>query len=99
MEQTISLLTQWKREKGVKEASFLNFSVTDGHTVIVTRFIDDPEAEPASLYYASGTEYRATQTGEYYYFSPLLSFLPPLQELIFLYLKVNTIWFKHDDRR
>ena len=63
MEQTIQLLTKWKREKGVKEASFLNFALTDGHTVVVSRFIDDPEAEPASLYYASGTEYKATQQG------------------------------------
>ena len=66
MEQTIALLTQWKREKGVKEPSFLNFSITDGHTVIVTRFIDDSDAEPASLYYASGTEYKASQKGTYY---------------------------------
>jgi glutamine amidotransferase len=32
----------------------LNFAVTDGQTVIATKYVDRDDAEPASLYFTSG---------------------------------------------
>ncbi|KAL6064459.1 glutamine amidotransferase subunit [Balamuthia mandrillaris] len=65
MIETIHTLIRWKREKGVEERSFLNFAISDGKNVIVTRFIDPESSQPASLYYASGTRYEGNN-GEYH---------------------------------
>lgn len=58
------------RECGVSEASFLNFAVTDGQTVAVSRIIDLPEGQSsdrraASLYFSSGTAFKKNQDGNY----------------------------------
>ena len=37
--------------------SLLNFAVTDGHTVIVTRYVSSRTDEAASLYWSSGTDW------------------------------------------
>lgn len=37
--------------------SLLNFAVTDGHTVIVTRYVSSKSDAAASLYYSSGTDW------------------------------------------
>ncbi|EXJ65896.1 uncharacterized protein A1O5_10872 [Cladophialophora psammophila CBS 110553] len=39
----------------VETRSLLNFAVTDGHTVIVTRYVSSKTDAAASLYYSSGT--------------------------------------------
>eukprot|EP01125_Pyxidicula_operculata_P013673 TRINITY_DN4542_c0_g1_i3.p1 TRINITY_DN4542_c0_g1~~TRINITY_DN4542_c0_g1_i3.p1 ORF type:complete len:207 (-),score=21.29 TRINITY_DN4542_c0_g1_i3:81-701(-) len=39
----------------------LNFGVTDGHTVIATRFRDHPEEEPPSLYYTRASKYEVLE--------------------------------------
>ncbi|OJK00219.1 hypothetical protein ASPACDRAFT_78151 [Aspergillus aculeatus ATCC 16872] len=41
----------------VETRSLLNFAVTDGHTVICTRYISSKTDEPASLYFSSGTKW------------------------------------------
>lgn len=46
----------------VDTRSLLNFAVTDGHSVICTRYISSSRDEAASLYYSSGTQW-ATRTG------------------------------------
>lgn len=37
--------------------SLLNFAVTDGHSVVVTRYVSSKTDEAASLYYSSGTDW------------------------------------------
>lgn len=37
--------------------SLLNFAVTDGHTVLVTRYVSSKTDAAASLYYSSGTDW------------------------------------------
>lgn len=37
--------------------SLLNFAVTDGHCVVVTRYVSSKTDEAASLYYSSGTDW------------------------------------------
>jgi glutamine amidotransferase len=41
----------------VDTRSLLNFAVTDGHSVICTRYINSSTDEAASLYYSSGTQW------------------------------------------
>lgn len=41
----------------VDTRSLLNFAVTDGHSVICTRYISSATDEAASLYYSSGTQW------------------------------------------
>ena len=41
----------------VETRSLLNFAVTDGHTVVVTRYVSSRTDAAASLYYSSGTDW------------------------------------------
>jgi glutamine amidotransferase len=47
---------------GVETRSLLNFAVTDGHTVVCTRYISSKTDEPASLYFSSGTKWKEGET-------------------------------------
>ena len=57
VQATVSTITRVQRENGIKGLSLLNFVVTDGVTMVATRYASDPEAIPASLYYAEGYSY------------------------------------------
>ena len=50
----------------VDTRSLLNFAVTDGHSVICTRYISSSTDEAASLYYSSGTQWvrRTAEAGD-----------------------------------
>lgn len=54
---TIEQLNVWTREAGIRQPAYYNFAVTDGETVIVTRYVSDPGEEPASLYYSHGAKF------------------------------------------
>ncbi|KAI5305492.1 dynamin-like GTPase mgm1 [Ascosphaera pollenicola] len=43
--------------KTVESTSLLNFAVTDGHSVICTRYVGSKTDEAASLYFSSGTKW------------------------------------------
>ncbi|KAM0276000.1 hypothetical protein ACHAQH_007170 [Verticillium albo-atrum] len=43
--------------ENVDTRSLLNFAVSDGHSIICTRYISSATDEAASLYYSSGTEW------------------------------------------
>ncbi|KAJ2848086.1 glutamine amidotransferase subunit [Coemansia erecta] len=63
---TIEQINQWLDEAGVTETSLLNFAVTDGQTVVCTRYITDREREGASLFYSSGSEFRCEEESSTY---------------------------------
>jgi glutamine amidotransferase len=42
--------------------SLLNFAVTDGHTVLCTRYVSSKRDEAASLYFSSGTKWTEGET-------------------------------------
>ena len=46
-----------KEAENVDTRSLLNFAVSDGHSIICTRYISSSTDEAASLYYSSGTEW------------------------------------------
>lgn len=50
----------------VDTRSLLNFAVTDGHSVVCTRYVSSRTDEAASLYYSSGTTWEdRSKKGEY----------------------------------
>lgn len=66
MMKTIAKINEFIREipkkhagvSGVETRSLLNFALTDGHTVVCTRYISSKTDEPASLYFSSGTQWK-----------------------------------------
>jgi glutamine amidotransferase len=54
---TIDQLDAWGREAGATEPSYYNFAMTDGESVVATRYVNHPTLEPLSLYYSSGSKF------------------------------------------
>ena len=52
-------MTAAQAAAGVAEVSLLNFAVSDGATLIATRWVSHEGEEPASLYYAEGSAFQA----------------------------------------
>ena len=57
VQATIATITKVQKENGIEGTSLLNFVVTDGVTMVATRYASDPDTIPASLYYAEGYSY------------------------------------------
>ena len=51
--------------KDLDTRSLLNFAVTDGHTVVCTRYVSSRTDEAASLYFSSGTKWVEYEGGHY----------------------------------
>lgn len=62
-ELTDSIPQDVLQNEDVDTRSLLNFAVTDGHSVICTRYISSAKDEAASLYYSSGTQW-VTKTSD-----------------------------------
>lgn len=52
---TIAQLMAWTKEAGTTEPSLLNFCVSDGHSIIATRYISSKTDEAASLWFSTGS--------------------------------------------
>ncbi|KAF7320393.1 Phosphoacetylglucosamine mutase [Mycena kentingensis (nom. inval.)] len=66
MSDTIAALNAFAEEAGVTEPSLMNFCVTDGDTVVATRYISSDKDEAASLWYSSGTTFSEDAGGGHY---------------------------------
>ncbi|CUM66546.1 uncharacterized protein PRCAT00004215001 [Priceomyces carsonii] len=53
---TIELLKTWQKELS-DEPSLMNFAVTDGESVVVSRYITSKTDEAASLYFSAGSKF------------------------------------------
>ena len=62
---TISKINTWCKEVNTTEPSLLNFAVTDGKSVVCTRYISSKTDEAASLFYSSGTSFHQYAKGQY----------------------------------
>jgi predicted glutamine amidotransferase len=71
MLDTIAKLNSFAQEAGVDEPSLMNFCITDGETVVATRYISSKKQEAASLYYSSGTTFSEYTPGGHYRMSKL----------------------------
>lgn len=61
--KTIELIKTWTMEHD--EPSLLNFAVTDGHSVVVSRYITSKFEEAASLHFSCGTNFVEYSPGQY----------------------------------
>lgn len=67
--KTIELINMFTSEipehaKGEDTVSLLNFAVTDGHSVVCSRYVSSKIDEAASLFFSSGTSWKAPQSEE-----------------------------------
>jgi len=66
MMETIAFINQLCKQAGVTNPSLLNFVVTDGSTVVATRYISSRTSEASSLFFSSGTSFDEYQEGGLY---------------------------------
>lgn len=66
MLDTIAHLNELADAEDIREPSLLNFCVTDGDTVIATRYISSRHDEAASLWFSSGTTFSEYSKGGHY---------------------------------
>ncbi|KAG2445688.1 hypothetical protein HXX76_000296 [Chlamydomonas incerta] len=57
MQDTIATISAVQRRHGITATSLLNYVVSDGTTLIATRFVSPESDGPASLYYAEGATF------------------------------------------
>ncbi len=57
MLDTIAQLNEWTREVATEESSHYNFAVTDGHTIVATRYTDQPQYSAETLYFSRGERF------------------------------------------
>ena len=50
----MAIICRVQRERGVTDTSLLNFVVSDGTTMVATRFVFPEGGSAATLYYAEG---------------------------------------------
>ncbi|PWN94484.1 N-terminal nucleophile aminohydrolase [Tilletiopsis washingtonensis] len=62
---TIQDFNGWAKQAGVEEPSLMNFCVTDGESVVCTRYVSSRTDEAASLYFSSGTSFYEHAPGAY----------------------------------
>ncbi|KAK9420272.1 putative Nucleophile aminohydrolase [Seiridium unicorne] len=61
-ELTMSIPESIVQSENVDTRSLLNFAITDGHSIICTRYVSSKTDEAASLYYSSGTQWESKPT-------------------------------------
>ncbi|WVF72236.1 hypothetical protein IAT40_007048 [Kwoniella sp. CBS 6097] len=66
MMQTIQFINKLSKEAGITGPSLMNFVVTDGETVVATRYISSRTSEASSLFFSSGTSFDEYQEGGLY---------------------------------
>ncbi|EJT50003.1 cytoplasm protein [Trichosporon asahii var. asahii CBS 8904] len=64
MMKTIRTINDLSKEAGITGPSLMNFVVSDGHTVIATRYISSRTSEASSLFFSSGTSFDEYDPGE-----------------------------------
>ncbi|CAN6675040.1 probable glutamine amidotransferase Dug3p [Trichomonascus vanleenenianus] len=65
--KTIEYLKDWTKEANGENAepSLMNFAVTDGDSVVVSRYVTSSTEEAASLHFSSGTRFFEYAPGQY----------------------------------
>lgn len=62
--ETIGRILDWTRAADITAPSYLNFALTDGFSVIASRYVSNPDYDPPSLYLSAG-ERIETKGNEY----------------------------------
>ncbi|GFZ46180.1 Deficient in utilization of glutathione protein 3 [Saitozyma sp. JCM 24511] len=66
MMETIRFINKLSKEAGITGPSLLNYVVSDGETVVATRYISSRTSEASSLFFSSGTSFDEYQEGGLY---------------------------------
>ncbi|KAI0348565.1 N-terminal nucleophile aminohydrolase [Trametopsis cervina] len=66
MQETIASINEMTEDAGITEPSLMNFCVTDGESVVATRYISSKQEEAASLWFSSGTTFSEYAEGGHY---------------------------------
>ncbi|ORY33773.1 nucleophile aminohydrolase [Naematelia encephala] len=66
MMETIRFINELSKKAGITGPSLLNFVVSDGQTVVATRYISSRTSEASSLFFSSGTSFDEYQEGGLY---------------------------------
>ena len=53
---TIHQIKDWQTQAGNTDSSSLNFAITDGQSILVSRYATNSEVEPPTLYISSGEQ-------------------------------------------
>ncbi len=61
--ETIGRLNEWTREAGITETSYYNFAVTNGSTMVVSRYSSTEGTQGASLHYSRGLRFECLPGG------------------------------------
>jgi len=61
--ETIASLNEWTRKASVVEASYYNFAVTDGQSIVVSRYCSAEGIAGASLHYSRGLRFECLPDG------------------------------------
>lgn len=54
---TIGKIDAWQAEAGIEKPSSLNFVVSDGFSIVASRYVSDPQREPPTLYISTGERF------------------------------------------
>lgn len=54
---TVKRLSKLQQEHGIEELTYLNIALTDGFSILASRYISDPSKPCPTLYYADGSSY------------------------------------------
>lgn len=63
---TIALINSYTASVNATDPSLMNFCVTDGTSVVATRYISSRTEEAASLFYSTGSTFEEYQEGGHY---------------------------------
>jgi len=66
MIDTINYLNMLGKNFGITEPSLMNFCITDGVSVVATRYVSSKSEEAASLWFSSGTTFSEYASGGHY---------------------------------
>lgn len=56
-ENTFGYIKKLMADTGIKEAAYLNMTVTNGDFIVGTRWCSDPAEEPLTMYHSEGSRY------------------------------------------
>lgn len=62
IEATVATITEFQAAEGITDVSLLNFVVSDGKTLIATRYVSADGCPAATMYYAQGASFEREDT-------------------------------------
>lgn len=66
MLETLAQINAYTESIGASDPSLMNFCVTDGHSVVATRYISSRVEEAASLYFSTGSTFEEYEAGGHF---------------------------------